>query len=141
VRLAAVLDHRQIVGAGDGHDPVHVRGLAEAVNHGNRARAVRDLALDVVRVEVERAQINIGEDRHAAHLDDRRDRAHVRQRGRDDLGAGLGVDGPQRHVDRAGARGRADRVADAIHLAPAPLVLVDLRARGEDRGLACEHLE
>ena len=49
VGVGGIFDHHQVVRSGDGHDGVHVRGLAGQVDRDDGARARRDGGFDGLR--------------------------------------------------------------------------------------------
>jgi hypothetical protein len=61
--LAGVLDHREVVLAGDGVDGIHVAGHAEDMHRHERPGAVGDAAGDRGGVDGERGRVGIGEHR------------------------------------------------------------------------------
>ena len=70
VGLGAVFDHRESVAPPYVHDLVHVTGVAEQVDDEDGAGALRDLALDVGGVDVERVGVHVREDRDGVLSDD-----------------------------------------------------------------------
>ena len=105
--------------------------------HGNhRLRARRDGRFDELRVDVERRVVDVHQHRPRAEARDGAGRREERIGGRDDLVAGLDVEGHQREQQRVGAGRHRDRVADAEH--PRHLVLErgDLGAHDEPLAVA-----
>ena len=87
--------------------------------------------------DVAGARVDVGEDRDRALVEDRGERAHVGDRGRDDLVAGLGIDRGDGGVDRGGARRARDRALTAEQRGEPRLELGDLRAlRARQRAAA-----
>ena len=104
-RLAGVLDHRQLVLAGDGVDRVHVARHAEDVHRHDGARALGDAALDRGRVHGERGRVGVGEYRQGLAREDGVV-AGDEGVGRDDhLVAGVHVHDVQADDQRRGAAG------------------------------------
>ncbi len=60
--LSCVFDYGQVMPGGDGVDGVHLGALAEKMHGDDRPGSVRNRRLDLVRVHVERARIDIHED-------------------------------------------------------------------------------
>ena len=68
-RLAAVLDHRDPVPLAERQQLVVLRRVPEDVDRDDRLRPRRDRGLDRGRVEVERARVDVGEDRRRPFVD------------------------------------------------------------------------
>ena len=88
-------------------------GIAEEVGDDDRLGAVAEAGLDGLRRHVAGDRVDVGEDRDGALVEDRGQGAHVGDRRRDDLVAGLRVDGRDRGVDRRRAGGAGVGVLDA----------------------------
>ncbi len=111
VRLAGVLDDRQPVTIGDGHDGVHVRRQAEQVDRADRPGPRRDGRLDPVGIDQVRVGLDVDEDRGRAGVQDRADRRVEGVADGDDLVAGFRARGPRRCTSarrcRCSSRSRA----------------------------------
>ncbi len=114
------------------------RGPAEEVHRHDRLRPLGDARRDVVRVEVERDGIDVGEDGRRA---DTRDRLGGRVEGEgraDHLVAAPDAHRLEREDERVRAVGDADRMRHAEVRGRLALERLDLRAEDEPAGL--EHL-
>ena len=129
VRLRRVLDHRQAERAEVG------RGAAEEVHRHDRLRLVRDLALDLRRIEVQRRRVDVGENRCRAAPGDRLGGRVERERRADHLVAGADVHPVEHEDDRVGAVGAADRLLDAELGRSLALEGLDLGAEDELPGV------
>ena len=129
VRLTGVLDDVQAMPVGDVEDLVEVARAGRWIWTAMMAR-VRGpiLRLDLAGIEVVRPRVDVDEDRDAELLEDRLPRPGERERGRDDLVAGLEADAVQRRMDRGGAgvEQEARRSPDERR----PLVLEGGQSRG-----------
>ena len=85
VRLAGILDDRQAVTVGDGHDRLDVGRQAEQVDRADRSRPGRDRRLDPAGVDVVRVGLDVDEDRRRAGGQDRADGRVEGVADRDDL--------------------------------------------------------
>ncbi len=115
VRLASVLDHRQIVLLADGQDRVQVHGGTADVYRQDGRRAVGDRGLHLARVDEEGLRIGVDKDRQRVVHQDGVDRGDESV-GRDDhLLARSDAEGTQRGHQRAGAVGRGHAVLGPGH--------------------------
>jgi len=116
IALSDILDDAQAVPASDRHDLIHARRHAPHVHGDHRACPGGDLALQILRVEVQRG-VDLGDDRHSAHRDDGRSRRHKGIRRQDDLIPWANVDAHQGSDECAGAAVDRQRVLAAQSLA------------------------
>ena len=120
-RLAGILDHGQLVLAGNGVDRVHVARHAEDVHRHDGARPLRDAALDRGRVHGERGRVGVGKDRQGLAGEDGVV-AGDEGVGRDDhLVAGVHVHDVQADDQRRGAAGGGQAALGAQQFGVAPL--------------------
>src|SRR5439155_12328720 len=108
-----VLDDVDAVLLGDVVDRVDVAGEPDLVDRHDRLRLLGDALLDVVRVDVERARVDLAEDGRRARVQDGVRRGDERERGHDDLIARADARGRQGEVQTRGARRRRDTVLRA----------------------------
>ena len=100
--------------AGDRHDRIHVRRLAGEVNRDyGRVRGV--MAASSLRIEIERAQLNIGEHGDHVGFDDRRGRGKERVGWNDDFALGLEACRDQAQAQRHRAIDDRDAMLTAMH--------------------------
>ena len=115
-RLAGVLDDGQPVSDGELAERLELTRVAEDVDEDERLRSGRDCGGDRRRVEVQRARIDVGEDRCRTlvqHAVGRRDEG---ERRRDRLVSGPETSEPDAEMEpgRAARHGRDERRPDAI---------------------------
>ena len=104
--------------------------------HGHdRLRPRGDPALDVGGVEVQRARVDLGEDRGRADPRDRLGGGVERERRADHLVAGADLERVEDEHDRVGAVRDADRLLDAESLGRLALEALDLGAEDEAAAL------
>ena len=114
------------------------RRPAEQVDGHDRLRARRDPALDVLRIEVQRHRVDVGEDGRRLASRDRLG-GRVEGEGRaDHLVAATDAERVEDEHDRVGAVGDADRLGDAEVLGRLRLEGRDVRP--EDELAALEHV-
>jgi len=101
----------QAVLAGDGQQLVHRGGVAGEVHRDDGARACRDFAGDVVRIEIECLGGAVGEHRAAAGMNDGGTGGGERHRAGDHFITAAQPEGIQRQVQRGGARVHPHRMA------------------------------
>ena len=89
-------------------------------------RARRDRGFDGCRIDVERVEVDVGEDRYRIRFDDGRGGGEKRVRRDDDLVFGLDACREQGDAQRDGAVGDGDAVPAAVHRGEALLELCDL---------------
>ena len=133
-RLRRVLDQRQA----ELRQRVERRGPAEEVHRHDRARAARDLRGDVLRIDVERHRVDVGEHRRRASPRDRLGRRVEGERRTDDLVAGADLHRVEHEHERVGAVRDADRPLRAE--VGGGLFLERVEVRPPDELAAVEHL-
>ncbi len=82
----------------------HRRRVAEQVRDNDRFGAIADCIFDACRIKITRRGIDVSKDGDRRLIKDRRDRAHIGDRRRDDLVARFRVDSCDCRVDCRGAR-------------------------------------
>ena len=92
-------------------------------------------ARDVLRVEVQRRRVDVGEDRRRADARDRLGRRVERERRADHLVAAADAERVEREHERVGAVRDADRVRDAEVCGGLALERLDLGSEDEAAGL------
>ncbi len=108
---------------------------SEEVHRHDRLRPGRDPRGDVLRIEVERRRIDVGEHRRRADPRDRLGRRVERERGADDLVAASDLERLEREDERVGAVRDADRVRHSEERRGLVLERLDLRPEDEASGL------
>ena len=112
-RLAGIFDDRQIVLGGDAADFVHRGALAEQMHRQDGFGALPDERFDFVGIEIERARLDIDEDRLGAQARDGAGGGEERVAGADDFVAAADFQGHQRQKQGIAAGGAGDGVARA----------------------------
>ena len=136
-RLAGILDHGELVLAGDGVDRVHVARHAEDVHRHDGARPLGDPALDRGRVHGQRGRVGVGEHRQGLAAEDRVVAGDERV-GRDDhLVAGVHVHDVQADHQRRGAAGGGQAALGAEQLRVALLELRHVLVGAADTSGRC----
>jgi hypothetical protein len=95
MRLAAVLDDRQVVARGDPLDASHICRLSVEMHRQDGAGPRTDAVADSFRVERRRPRVDVGEDRPRAGHQDRERAVGRRQRRRDHFVAGADAEPAQ----------------------------------------------
>ncbi len=131
MRLAAVLDDREVVSRGDRFDRGHVGRLAVEVHRQDRARLRTDRGFNLARVDRQPHRIDVGEHRARAGHHDRERGVGRGQRRRDHFVAGADAERAQDQRDRVGAGADADRVRGAGGGGELLLERLDLRPEHE----------
>ena len=108
VRLAAVLDDRQVVPCGDALDRRHVGRLPVQVNRQQCPRARRHRAGNLPGIDRHAGRVDIGKHRPRAGHHDGQRAVSGRQGSGDHLVAGAGAERAQHEGDRIGASPDAD---------------------------------
>jgi len=127
-RLAGILDQRKAMLLGDRAQRIELARVAVDVDGDDRLRARRHRRLDGRGVEVERARVDVGEDGHAALVDEAVRRCRERVRRRDDLVARADARGDAEEMQPGGAGRDGGRVRCADLLGERLLEAVDHRA-------------
>ena len=112
-RQRDVFHDLEVVLSGDVQDGVHLDRMAELVGHHDRLRPGGHAAADVVGVDVARVGLAVGEHRHRAQREQRRDGRQERVRRHDHLVPRLEADAEERRVQSAGAGVDRDTVPAA----------------------------
>ena len=128
VGLRGVLDDRDPE-LGEARERHHA---AEQVHRHERPRPVGHPRGDVLRVEVERDRVDVGEDGRRAAARDRLGGRVEGERGADHLVAGADLHRVEREHERVGAVGDADRARHAELLGRLGLERLHVRAQDED---------
>jgi hypothetical protein len=131
VRLAAVLDDRQVVAGGDALDRGHVRRLPVHVHRDNRARARTDRAFHLSRIEGQAIGVDVRKHRPRARHHHGERGVRGRQRCRDHLVARADAERAQDERNRVGAGADADAVPRAHRGRKLRFEGLDLRAENE----------
>ena len=111
--MRGVVDDRQAVTRGDPAEADHRRRPAREVHRQERRRARRHRGVGRRGIDVQRGEIDVGQHRRAARVDDRVDRRAEGVGGGDDLTAGLDAGGEEREVQGGGAGVDGDRMLGA----------------------------
>ena len=98
---------------GDLPERIHLRGLAEQVHDHDRLGLRRDLVFDLMRIEVERHRIDVGEHRPGPDPAHGADAGKEGEGGQNDLIAGPNSKGVQAQQQGIGTRRTADAEAGA----------------------------
>ena len=118
VRLGAVLDHEQVVLAGQFHDRTHHRRVALQVHHHDGNGAFGDAGLYGLSGDDARERVYVGENRHGKLVENGDDAADVRNRRDDNFVPRVRAYRQHAHVQRGGAGGAGDRMLDTEGLLP-----------------------
>ena len=130
-RLGGVLEQRQP----ERRELGERRRPAEEVHRHDRLRPLRDARRDVVRVEIQRDRVDVGEDRRRPDARDRLGGRVEREGGADDLVAGSDAHGLEREHERVRAVRDPDRVRHAEIRGRLALERLDLGPEDEAAGL------
>ena len=109
-RRGGVLYDVEAVTLRDLVDRADIAGEADLVDRHDGLRSPRDLALDVRRINVEGAGVDVREHHRRARVQDRVRGRDERERWNDDLVAGTDLDRGEREVQAGRAGGRGDAV-------------------------------
>ena len=137
VGLGAVLHHLQAVAAGNGHDRVHVAGLAIQVHRHDGPRMFRDRPFYPRRINVAGVYIRFDEHDLRAHIGDGQRRGNKGRRRHDHLVTRADVQRLQGQHQRVQSVAHADTVARAAIIGECLLKSLVLRAADVPR--APEH--
>jgi hypothetical protein len=129
--LRGVLDEGQAMTRRDRTELRHVRRLAVEVDRDDGPRPRADRRLDAVGIEVERARMDVHEDRRRPDVADRLGRGNERVSGRDDLVALADTTGPQGQLERRGPGRQAHGAARPDEPGKRALEIGDLPAQDE----------
>ncbi|MNL05185.1 hypothetical protein D3C87_1257680 [compost metagenome] len=132
--LGGILDHAQLVLAGDGVEPVHVHGQAGQVDRHDGPRARRDGGLHGVQVEVAGARVDIDEHRAGAHGEHHVGRGHPGDRRGDDFVARADIGHAQGDLHRGRAVGERPHRPAAEHVGQRRFKRLHLRAGSDPSG-------
>ncbi len=113
VRLAAILDDVDAACTRFLDDADHVGGASKRVHEHDRTRFRRDAGNKLLRAHVESARLAVGNARHQAIEDDRRDCARIGDRRNDHLAVGRQIERGDGDVERRRARRHSVRIAAA----------------------------
>jgi hypothetical protein len=131
VRLAAILDDRQIVPRRHLGQRFHIRRLAVQVDRHDGRGLRRNRRGDGARIDRQTIGIDVGEHGTRAGHHDRERRVRGGQRRGDHLVARLDADGAQRDRQSVGAVADADGVRRPRRVSELPLERLELRAENE----------
>ena len=133
VGMRSILDHLQVVGAGEREDGVHLGALAVEVNGHDRTGAPGQRPLQTGRIERAGLRLDVDQHRDGSGPLDPRNRRHARVGLGDHLVAGSDADGAESDRDRVRPGSDADRVARAATGGEGALELLDRPAEDEPR--------
>ncbi len=130
--LRRILDHQQVVAAGDVHDGIHLAGHTCVMHRHDGLGARRDRRFDFALVDVQRIGTDIDKHRHGAAQHEGVGRGDEGKRRHDDLVARLQVGQHRGDFQRSRARMRQQRLlaADAL-LQPAIAFARELAVAGQ----------
>ena len=128
MRVRGIFDHDQPAGASGRHQRLHVGRLAGEMDRDDGSGARSERAFDRGGIEVERVQVDVGEDRNRVGLDHGRGGRDERVGGNDDFVFRADARRQQRDPQRDRAVDDRDAVAAAVHRGEALLELGNLLA-------------
>ena len=115
--VAGILNHLEVVLAGNRHNLVHSGRETSHMNHHNALGLGRNLTLDVSGIDIDMVgPHDIGKDGSSTHITDAVAGGSKGQRWADHLIAGAEAAHHTRHVERVGAVRHAHRILHAPHI-------------------------
>src|SRR5581483_2391407 len=133
-RASGVLDDEQVVAPSDSHEGVIVAHLAAVINRHDGPRAWGDAALDVVRVDVEGARVDVGQSQPGGVLRDGEGARDVPHRRHDHLVVPPNAQRLEADVQGGRPVVYRDRVLNSHVAGQARLELLDARAHANPSG-------
>ncbi len=112
--VCAILDQLEMMAAGDLADGIHLAGAASKVHRQQCASAWRDLSLNLSRINIEGAGIDVGQDRSAPSVQNGIHRGAEGHRRRNDLVSGFDSRSQNAQMQRRRAGVQCQRVGGAF---------------------------
>ncbi len=137
--LTGILNDDQPVLLGDGHNRVHITGIAEEMHGEDGLGARRDCRFDATRVNIIAPLVDVDKYRSSAGKDRRIGRGDEGKGGGDDLITRTDAVGQDSGVQCRGTRGRGHGVLDATDGSKSLLEGLDSLALGKLSGI--DHLQ
>jgi len=112
--LSTVFDDPEIMFFSDGHNGIHIRGMAEQMNRDNGFRPRGYLAFDLTPIHVERDGLNIHKNRPGFQKSDDLCRCDKGKGRGNDLVTGFNAAGPQSQKQGIRSVGHAHRLGRTV---------------------------